>query len=74
MPTPLDATAIPRPVMDAGDVGALLACSREHVYTMEREGMIPQSARLGSLRRWSRTEILRWVDAGMPPQTKGGSR
>lgn len=65
---PLDTTTIPSPVMDVGDVADLLGCSCDHVYAMERAGRIPQSARLGSLRRWSRTAIFCWVDAGMPSQ------
>lgn len=65
-------------LMDAEDVGVFCKCSARHVNRMADAGRMPAPIRLGSLVRWSRTEIEAWIAAGCPsvrtPSSRGGHR
>lgn len=67
----LDASA---ELLDVGGVAALLRCSRRHVYRLSDAARMPRPVRLGSLVRWRRAELMRWLDDGCPKCRKGGGR
>jgi excisionase family DNA binding protein len=62
---PPDPAALPV-LLDVRGVAALLHCSPRHVYRLADGGQMPQPRRLGSLVRWSRQELLDWIDSGCP--------
>jgi excisionase family DNA binding protein len=62
------------PVADPGQligvdkVAELLECSRRHVYRLADCGRLPRPRKIGSLVRWSVSEIRKWVEDGCPKQ------
>ena len=57
----------PMPVLlDVNTVAALFDCSPRHIYRLADSGRMPRPIRLGSLVRWSRTEIETWICKGCP--------
>jgi excisionase family DNA binding protein len=65
-------TADPPALLDVQAVAELLGCSGRHVYRMSDAGRLPAPRRLGSLVRWSRQELLAWIDAGCPTVRQAG--
>lgn len=63
----------PRPgvsaeLLDVRDVAALLGgCSPRHVYRLADAGRMPRPIKLGTLVRWSRAQLLSWIDGGCQP-------
>ncbi len=63
----------PRPdvsaeLLDVKSVAALLGgCSTRHVYRLADAGRMPRPIRLGSLVRWSRAELMTWLNSGCQP-------
>ena len=63
----------PRPgvsaeLFDVKAVALLLGgCSTRHVYRLADAGRMPRPIRLGSLVRWSRAELMTWLDSGCQP-------
>ena len=66
----------PASLIDVRGVGAILSCSKRHVYRLSDLGAMPRPRKLGALVRWSRIEIEAWVKAGCPScrSVKGGAR
>lgn len=56
-------------VMSVTDVAAYLRYSEEHVRRLARERKIP-AAKPGRAWRFSRRQVLAWVEAGCPPQPR----
>jgi excisionase family DNA binding protein len=54
-------------VMNVGEVAQYLRYTEEHVRRLAREGKIP-AAKPGRAWRFSRRQILEWIEAGCPPQ------
>jgi len=83
MTTPTNATAeriggqerAPAELLDVTQLAALLACSPRHCYRLSDCGKMPRPRKLGALVRWSRQEILNWIDGGCEPvRRRGGQR
>jgi excisionase family DNA binding protein len=70
------ATEAPAPslLLDVAGVAALLACSERHVRRLADSGRMPRPVRLGTLIRWNRAEIEKWIAAGCPTGRPGASR
>jgi predicted DNA-binding transcriptional regulator AlpA len=60
--------------IDGRDVSVMAGCSSRHFRRLVDSGDAPQSRRLGRLVRWSRREIMAWIDAGCPSPRKTGWR
>lgn len=48
----------------------LLGISRAHFYRMHNAGRVPLPVRLGGSVRWRVSELVDWVNAGMPNHQK----
>ena len=48
------------------DVARMLNCSARTVYRLTDSGRMPRPAKLGSLVRWPRETIERWINDGCP--------
>ncbi len=60
-------------LLDVRAVAALLGgCSTRHVFRLADAGRMPQPIKLGSLVRWRRAELDRWISEGCPPTKAGG--
>ena len=56
-----------RPVLlTVRDVAEMLNCSPRTVYRLSDSGRMPKPAKLGSLVRWPRQLIERWIEEGCP--------
>ncbi len=53
------------------DVADLLKCSRRTVSRLADSGQMPRPVKIGSLARWNREVVERWIAQGCPAQ-KGG--
>ena len=58
--------------LDALAAGRLLGISGRHLYRLTDSGDAPAPRRLGRSVRWSRRELLAWLDAGCPSPRKTG--
>ena len=56
----------PGQLIDVDKVGALLGCSRSHVYRLTEGGGLPRPRKIGNLVRWSVAEVRKWVEEGCP--------
>jgi len=57
------------------DVARVCRCSPRQVYRMADAGRMPRPVRLGTLVRWPRAAILRWIADGCPAvRAAGGAR
>ena len=66
-------------LVDASDAAKLCGVSRSCWYGWLASGQAPGPAlRKGRVTRWSRLELVRWVEAGCPPRDRwaeiGGRR
>ena len=59
-------------LLDAKAAGALLSVSARHLFRLVDSGDAPAPRRLGRAVRWSRRELLAWLDAGCPSPRKTG--
>jgi excisionase family DNA binding protein len=59
-------TLAPASLLDVRTVASLLGCSARHVYRLADAGRMPGPVRLGSLVRWNRSEVERWIQDGCP--------
>ena len=64
---------IPPAFLDVNAVAQYLNCSPQHVYRLSDAGRMPRPVRLGSLVRWSKCLLQRWIAAGCPPDSNGNS-
>jgi len=53
-------------LLDVHAVADMLSVPLGRVYQFAYVGTIPAPLKLGRLMRWSRRELLRWIDAGCP--------
>ena len=51
-------------LLHVNQVATLLNCSSRHVYRLSDAGRMPKPVKLGSLVRWSRARILKWIEFG----------
>jgi excisionase family DNA binding protein len=54
-----------------------LGCSKRHVYRLADSGRMPRPVKLGSLIRWPRAVIEKWIADGCPivrNASKGGAQ
>ncbi len=59
-------------LLDVYGVAELLRCSRRHVYRMSDAGRMPPPIRLGTLVRWDRDALTRWIADGCLPIRRAG--
>ncbi|MCA9253957.1 MAG: helix-turn-helix domain-containing protein [Phycisphaerales bacterium] len=53
-------------LLDVKQTADLLNCGTRTVHRLADAGKMPRPVRLGSLVRWSRSELVAWIDAGCP--------
>ena len=53
-------------LLDVRQLAELLQLSKRTLYRLADCGAMPRGLRLGGSRRWRRSEIQRWLDAGCP--------
>lgn len=59
----------PPPLLLSGAKAAeLLGISRSLFYRWDAQGVIPRAVQIGRKRRWSRLELIRWVERRCPPR------
>ena len=64
-------TAPQETLLTAVDVANMLKISRNSVYYFARKGVLPNGMKLGSCKRWARSEILALLDRlGIPQEYK----
>ena len=60
-------TSLPEPTMvDVAWMARELGCSERHVHRMRDAGQMPAPVKLGSLVRWNRKMIEKWMADGCP--------
>ena len=64
-------TKEPRPAVEplalgAADAAAALGISRDHLDSLDSQGKLPSSVRLGARKLWSRSILAAWLDEGCP--------
>jgi excisionase family DNA binding protein len=59
-------------MLDVQDVADLLKCSRRHIYRLSDAGRMPAPLKLGTLVRWDRDTLIRWIADGCPPVRRAG--
>jgi excisionase family DNA binding protein len=80
MKRPTTPTEEPPALLDVAAVATLLGgCSTRHVRRLAKKGMMPTPKRLGTLVRWSRSELDAWITNGCQPVVtakikKGGAQ
>ncbi len=50
----------------ANDLSVILGTSLRTIRTMDASGKLPKGLKLGRLRKWSRSDIEAWLQAGCP--------
>jgi excisionase family DNA binding protein len=63
--------AIEPALIDVRAVSVMLSCSWRHVYRMADAGRMPSPIRFGSLVRWRKSDIERWLAEGCPSVKRG---
>ena len=65
---------VPKPeplLVDAKQAALMLGIGRSHFYAMLSSGQIgPMAHKLGKRSLYSVKELVKWVDAGMPPRQR----
>jgi predicted DNA-binding transcriptional regulator AlpA len=61
-----EAASLPPLLIDMAGLSRLLARSEASLYRDDAAGRIPAGRKLGASKRWIYSEIVAWVDAGMP--------
>jgi len=59
-------------LLDTVSAGQLLGISGRHLLRLTDSGDCPSPRRLGRSVRWSRRELLAWLDAGCPSPRRTG--
>ena len=49
--------------VSAQEIAKVLACSPKHVHTLAERGFLPKPVKIGSLARWPRQVIERWLES-----------
>ena len=62
--SPATEPALAPALLDVAQVAELLSCSTRHVYRLCDRGRMPAPRKLGALCRWSRGEIMAWIEGG----------
>ena len=57
-------------LLTAADIARLLAVTVRHVRALDSSGRLPRPVRLGRAVRWSRSELVAWLDAGAPSRDR----
>lgn len=50
--------------ISASQLGQMLNLSRGAIYTMRRKGDLPEGVKIGGVRRWSMSELHRFLTGG----------
>lgn len=58
-------------LLSADEVAALLGVSRSVFYRWDARGDVPAPVRIGRMKRWTRLDVLRWVERRCPPRAGG---
>ena len=53
-------------LIDVGEIAAMLTCSKRHVHRLRVDGLMPAAVKLGTLVRWNRKVIEKWIEDGCP--------
>ena len=57
-------------MLTVNQVARMLCCSSRTIYRLTDSGRMPRPVKLGSLVRWPRDVIERWIAAGCPDARK----
>ena len=60
--------AAPPLLLTADEAAAMLGVSRSVFYRWDSRGAVPSPVRIGRMRRWSRLDLIRWVERMCPPR------
>jgi excisionase family DNA binding protein len=66
MATPTAQSVPATALIDVERIADLLHCSTRHVQRLAADGRMPAPIRIGSLRRWPRATIEKWIEEGCP--------
>ncbi len=53
-------------LLSGSEAASLLGLSRSAFYRLNLTGTVPRAIRFGRLKKWSRSALVAWVDAGCP--------
>ena len=70
MPQPNSSEQREDGLLNAKQVADLLNVGARHIYSMRSSGQIPLAIYLGGSVRWSKRELLDWIQEGCPPVQK----
>lgn len=59
-------------LLTAKEASALCMMSESYFYRLNRNGQVPKPVRAGSVQRWRRSDLARWVAAGCPKNWNQG--
>jgi excisionase family DNA binding protein len=64
------------PLMSIHDVANLLGNSHRTIYRLTAGNKMPRPLKIGGLSRWSRRDLMQWIDGGCEPvrAAEGGGR
>lgn len=66
IPSPTTGIDLPEIYADQHHVAEFLKVSHRQVDHLDKAGRIPAPIRLGRLKRWNRSELIAWANAGAP--------
>jgi predicted DNA-binding transcriptional regulator AlpA len=61
-------------LLNSDAAAGFLGVGRATLYRLDMAGRVPRPIHLGRLRRWSRPELRRWVEAGCPARERWESK
>lgn len=57
-----------QPLITVAELAEVLNTSPRTIHRLNSAGKIPRPVMLGNRPRWRHSEIMAWIDAGMPPR------
>lgn len=69
-PQPTTSPALFPALLNATEAARYLNLGRTAFYAAHRQGHIPQPVYVGTVQRWSRSELDAWIFYGCPPRQR----
>src|SRR5262245_30640445 len=57
-------------LLGVDEAAGLVGVSRSHFYYLDTTGQVPSPVPFGKVKRWARSVLKRWADAGCPPRDR----
>lgn len=61
-------------LIDIRQVAAMLGCSPRSITRLSKQQAIPLPIKLGTIKRWNKSAIGRWLNEGCPGDSKKETR